>query len=109
MEDLDILKKMTGEQDEMLLLTLLQSAEGEILSRTNRTKINTRLKPYVRKWALTAYNRMGTEGELSRSGGGISSSFVEVPADIQAAIEENRIARVGGHAYEKVTDKDIQS
>ena len=109
MEDLEILKTMTGCQDETLLAALLQIAEEEILSQTNRTKLNDRLKPYVRKWALIAYNRMGTEGETSRSGGGISSSFAEIPADIRAAIEENRIVRVGGHAYEKSTDETVQS
>jgi hypothetical protein len=41
------------------------------------------------------------EGESSRSGGGISSSFVEIPEDIRKAIEENRLIRVGGRTYEK--------
>jgi hypothetical protein len=105
MDNLEMLKKMTGEQDEELLSALLQSAEEEILSQTNRTKLNDRLSPYVRKWALIAYNRMGMEGESSRSGGGISSSFVEIPEDIRKAIEENRLLRVGGRTYEKGSDE----
>lgn len=107
MDNLEILKQMTGSKDEALLTALLQAAEEELLSQTNRTKLNDRLKPYVRKWALIAYNRMGTEGEASRSGGGISSSFIEIPADIMKAIQENRIARVGGHAYEKKPDETV--
>lgn len=107
MENIEILKSVTGCKDETLLATLLQQAEEEILSQTNRTKLNDRLKPYVRKWALIAYNRMGTEGEASRSEGGISSSFIEIPADIKKAIEENRIVRVGGHAHEKKPDETV--
>lgn len=109
MTDLDILKTMTGSSDEELLTALLQVAEEEILSQTNRTVLNDNLKPYVRKWALIAYNRLGTEGEVSRSEGGISSSFAEVPADILKAIQNNRLARVGGHAYETESDKESES
>lgn len=109
MEDLEILKSMTGCQDETLLAALLQTAEEELLALTNRTELIDRLKPAKHKWALIAYNRMGTEGETSRSEGGISSSFVEIPAEIKSVVEQCRIARVGGHAYEKKADEDVQS
>ena len=107
MTDLDMLKKITGESDEELLSSLLQMAEGEILSMTNRSKITDKLKPAVRKWALIAYNRMGMEGEASRSEGGISSAFVEIPKEIQDAIKSNRLGRVCGHAYEKEVEENI--
>ena len=107
MEDLEILKSMTGCQDETLLAALLQTAEEELLALTNRTVLIDRLKPAKRKWALIAYNRMGTEGETSRSEGGISASFVEIPAEIKSVVEQCRIARVGGHAYEKEPDEDV--
>lgn len=109
MENVEILKNLTGSDDTALMEALLQTAEEEILSLTNRTKLNDRLKPCVRKWALIAYNRMGTEGETSRSEGGISASFSEIPEDIRKIIETNRIVRVGGHAYEKSTDETVQS
>ena len=109
MDNIEILKSMTGCKDETLLAVLLQQAEEEILSLTNRTKLNDRLKPCVRKWALIAYNRLGTEGEASRSEGGISASFIEIPTDIKRFIEENRIARVGGYAHEKKADENIPS
>lgn len=107
MEDLQILKNMTGCQDETLLASLLQMAEEEILALTNRTVLIDRLKPAKRKWALIAYNRMGTEGEASRSEGGISASFVEIPAEIKSVVEQCRIVRVAGHAYEKKSDENI--
>ena len=107
MEDLQILKGVTGCQDETLLASLLEMAEEEILALTNRTVLIDRLKPAKRKWALIAYNRMGTEGETSRSEGGISASFVEIPAEIKSVVEQCRIARVAGHAHEKKADENV--
>lgn len=109
MEDLEYLTTMTGSQDTTLLAKLLQIAEEEILALTNRTVLIDRLKPCVRKWALIAYNRMGTEGESSRTEGGISAGFIEIPAEIKSVIEQCRIARVGGHAYEKESDENIST
>ncbi len=107
--DLEVLQTMTGCQDETLLATLLQVAEEELLSMTNRTVLIDRLKPAVRKWALIAYNRMGTEGETSRTEGGISAAFVEIPAEIKSVVEQCRIARVGGHAHETSTDENVST
>lgn len=107
MEDLQILKGVTRCQDETLLASLLEMAEEEILALTNRTVLIDRLKPAKRKWALIAYNRMGTEGETSRSEGGISASFVEIPAEIKSVVEQCRIARVAGHAHEKKADENV--
>ena len=109
MTDLEMLKKITGESDNDLLSLLLQMAEGEILSLTNRSKMTEKLKPAVRKWALIAYNRMGMEGETSRSEGGISSSFVEIPKEIQDAIKRYRLGRVCGHAYEGKNEIEVLS
>ena len=100
---------MTGSDDDNLLNTLLKVAEEELLSLTNRKVMIDRLKPCVRKWALIAYNRLGTEGEKSRSEGGISSAFVEIPEDIKSIVEQCRIVRVGGHAYEKEPDSNVSS
>ena len=109
MTDLELLKRITGESDEELLSSLLQMAEEEILSLTNRSKITTKLKPAVRKWALIAYNRMGMEGETSRSEGGISSAFVEIPKEIADTIKANRLGRVCGHAYEAKDEENVSS
>lgn len=107
MTDAEMLKKITGESDEELLGLLLQMAEDKVLSLTNRTKMIYPLKPAVRDWAVIAYNRLGMQGEASRSEGGISSAFVEVPKDIQDAIVRYRLGRVNGHAYEKKSDEEL--
>lgn len=107
MTNLEMLKKMTGESDEELLSLLLTMAEEKVLSLAGRTKIIDPLKPAVRDWAVVAYNRMGTEGETSRSGGGISSAFAEIPKDIEETIKRYRLGRVCGRAYEKKPDEEL--
>lgn len=107
MTDLEMLKKITGEGDEELLSLLLAMAEEKVLSLTGRTRMIYPLKTSVRDWAVAAYNRMGTEGETSRSGGGISAVFAEIPKDIEEIIKRYRLGRVSGRAYEKKPDEDI--
>ena len=100
MTPVEKLKKMTGETDEGLLQMLYENAEQEILALTNRTKLNPALTAAAEKWALIAWNRMGLEGESSRSEAGISSTFIEVPESLRGIITQNRIARCGGRAHE---------
>lgn len=107
MTDLEMIKKITGESDDELLSLLLTMAEEKILALAGRTRMIYPLKPAVRDWAVVAYNRMGTEGETSRSGGGISSAFAEIPKDIEETIKRHRLGRVCGHAYEKKPDEEI--
>lgn len=109
MTDIEMLKKITGESDEELLSLLLSQAEEKILALTNRTKMIYPLKPAVREWAIIAYNRLGMQGESSRSEGGISSAFIEIPKEIQDAINSYRLGRVRGHAYEKKPDEELPS
>lgn len=101
MTDLEMLKKLTGESDDELLNLLLEMSQEKVLALTNRTKVIYPLKPAIRDWAVVAYNRMGMQGETSRSEGGISSSFAEIPKDIADSIKKYRLGRIGGHAYEK--------
>ena len=100
MTDLEILQTLTGESNIGLLTVLLQEAQERILSETRRTAMIDALRPAARSWALTAYNRLGMEGEVSRSEAGISSTFAEIPKDIQDAIVNYRLARTGGKAHE---------
>ncbi len=101
MTPVEKLKKLTKESDDELLSLLLETAEDIILELTNRKTLPKKLEGIKVKLAVIAYNRMGTEGETSRSEGGISSAFSDLPEDILRAIKSSRLARVGGKAYEK--------
>lgn len=103
--DIEKLKKLTGESDDILLSLLLEEATAFVLSYTGRTKIVTGLEKAVRDLAVIALNRMGTEGEASRSGGGESYSFDNAPKHIYDTLDRYRLARIGGKTYEAKTEQ----
>ena len=105
MTDIDKLKKLTGEGDEVLISLLLEDATAFVLSYTGRTRIVTGLEKAVRDLAVIALNRMGTEGETSRSGGGESYSFDSAPKHIYDTLDRYRLARIGGKTYEAKTEQ----
>lgn len=102
MTELEKLKKLTGESDDALLSLLLEEAEMFVCSYTNRQTAPDVLRQTIRKLAVIAYNRIGTEGETGRSEAGESYSFSEAPKEIFSVLNKYRIARCGGHAHEKV-------
>ena len=55
---------------------LLEDAESFVLGYTNRTKLIPPLEKPVRDLAVIALNRIGTEGENSRSEGGESYNLL---------------------------------
>ena len=105
MTDIDKLKKLTGEGDEVLISLLLEDATAFVLSYTGRTRIVTGLEKAVRDLAVIALNRMGTEGETSRSGGGESYSFDSAPKHIYDTLDRYRLARIVGRTYEAKTEQ----
>lgn len=100
MTELEKLKTLTGESKDKLLSLLLEEAQEFVLSYTNRTRMIDPLVKPVRDLAVIAYNRIGTEGENSRSGGGESYSFDNAPKHIYDVLNRYRLARIGGKVYE---------
>ena len=90
----------TGIKDEKLAEMLIQDATDQVLAETNRTKLIPKLEKPVRDLAVIAYNRMGTEGESSRSEGGESYNFDTELKEIFRIVHRYRLARVGGVTYE---------
>ncbi len=105
MDQIAWLKKMTGESDEELLSLLLTDAEETVLAYTGRSSMIAGLQKPARDLALIAYNRMGTEGESGRSGGGESYSFNDAPKQIYDVLDRYRLARIGGRRYEAETQQ----
>ena len=99
-KDIERVQTLTGEKDEDLIEILLDDAEAFVLSYTNRTRLKTGLEKAVRDLAVIALNRMGPEGEKSRSEGGESYTFDDAPKQIYDTLNRYRLARVGGKTYE---------
>lgn len=101
--ELEKLKSLTGESDETVLSSLLLRAENIILSETNREKLTPALKRLLPELEIELYNRSGSEGEQSRSEGGISVTYSEsgLSTGLLQRIRMHRLARVAGHVFEK--------
>ncbi|MDE7433183.1 MAG: phage head-tail connector protein [Lachnospiraceae bacterium] len=101
MTPMEELKKLTGESNEELLSLLLDAAEDVVINYTGRKILPERLVKTKIKLALIAFNKLGMEGEIARSEGGISQTFVDIPEDILSVLKMYRLAKVGGKTYEK--------
>lgn len=105
MDKLANIKKLTGESDEELLSLLLDMAENKILEMTNRTTLPARLESTQIELAVIMYNHKGDEGSSSRSEGGISVSYTDIPDNIHKVLKKNRLLKVGGRTYETTESK----
>lgn len=100
MTDFERIKILTGERDEELVEVVLEDAKDWVLAYTGRKKMIPELNKTVRDLAVVAINRMGTEGESSRTGAGESYNFDNAPKQIYDVLNRYRLARVGGVTYE---------
>ena len=66
----------------------LSMAEDAVLDYIGRDEVPKGAESIVIKLAVIYYNRLGNEGESSRTEGGISQSFVtDIPADIKKQLD----------------------
>jgi hypothetical protein len=67
-----------------LLNQLLSDAQAEILDFCNRDTLLSKMEGIQRELAIVYYNRKGSEGENSRSEGGVSVSYsTDIPDSIK--------------------------
>lgn len=83
------------EIDEVKAINLINDAVILVLDYTNQDKMLDSIWLYARQLATITFNRESTEGESSRSEGGISQSFVEdIPLNIQRGLNRYRLGKV---------------
>lgn len=88
---IDKLKIRLNEEDTALLEQLLEDAEAEILDYCNRDVLLPRMFGLQRELAIIYYNRLGSEGESSRSEGGVSVSYsTDIPENIKRRLNSYR-------------------
>lgn len=101
MAQLDKLKLMLGVSDSAqdgLLEMILDDVETDLLIWTNRAELPAQLEPTQRLVAVMRYNKQGAEGESSRTEGGISRTFEDLPTSLQQAIRPFVKAKVARYA-----------
>lgn len=89
MTQLEKLKIKLPDTDDKLLTQLLEDAENDILDYTNRNVLLPKMEGLQRDLAIIYYNRLGSEGEASRSEGSISVSY-EMPESIKSRLKSYR-------------------
>ena len=74
---------------------LIEDAVILVLNYTNQDKMLDSMWLYARQLATITFNRESTEGESSRSEGGVSQSFIEdIPLNIQRGLNRYRLGKV---------------
>lgn len=77
-------------QDELFNM-VLEDTETEILDYCNRDVLLPRMLGLQRELAIVYYNRLGSEGESSRSEGGVSVSYsTDIPENIKRRLNSYR-------------------
>ena len=102
---LNELELLTGESDVKVLSLLLLRANNIVLAETNRRV----LTPELERIALEMFNKQGSEGEASRTEGGIAIVYRDgLPSHIKNTLSSYRLARCSGRAFEKEQTETLQ-
>lgn len=96
----EMVKSVTG-CDDLTAVSQLELAELDILRETNRKSIPSALLSLQIDIAVIRINKLGSEGEISRSQGGVNVSYESLPDYIHKTVKNWRLAGVGGHAFEQ--------
>lgn len=82
--------------EQSFLDDIYDDAAMEALGYCNRDDIHVGMSTSIRDLAKIRYNQQGSEGELSRSEGGISQTFEDgIPRKIRSQLNKYRVAKVG--------------
>lgn len=81
-------KKLGAGADMTLALLYYDDSVALVLDYIGRNELPARLQSVAVELAVVAYNRRGTEGEASRSEGGVSLSYIDgLPAHLAARLK----------------------
>lgn len=84
---------ITGSEKDELLTDLLADANALMLSYMNRQELPEALEGVQCQLAVMLYNRMGMEGERTRSEGGVNMTVDALPEDILCQLRPYRLGR----------------
>lgn len=76
-----------------LLMELLGAAQALIIAYTGRKSVPEGLVPALLQLAVVQYNRLGTEGEHTRTEGGLTLGFLDLPDRLTLQLRAYRVGR----------------
>nr|WP_321303343.1 phage head-tail connector protein [uncultured Trichococcus sp.] len=89
-------KSSMDANEQMVLEDIYDDAAMEALGYCNRDDIHIGMSTSIRDLAKIRYNQQGSEGETSRSEGGVSVTFeAGIPRKIRSQLNKYRVAKVG--------------
>ena len=91
-----LFRRIPDAEDEELLGDLLEDAGRMIMAYTGRGEVPVALEGAQVALAAVLYNRMGMEGEVSHSEGGVSRSVELLPEDLKRQLNPFRLAKAVG-------------
>jgi hypothetical protein len=110
LEKLKIRLEIKDTNQDDLLNMILEDAESEILDLCNRDTLPRKAESLQRELAIIYYNRLGSEGESSRSEGGVSVSYsTDIPENIKNRLIAFRRLKLVGVAIANKEQKDLLS
>lgn len=86
-------RRLPDAQDDALLKDLLDEAEAFLCAYTRRDALPAGLEDAQVRVAAVLFNRMGMEGEVSHSEGGVSRTAEMLPEDLKRWLNGWRVAR----------------
>lgn len=89
-------RRLPDASDEALLADLLSEAAAFIRAYTRREVVPDELEDAVVRIAAILYNRMGMEGESTRTEGGVTHTADALPEDLRSWLNSWRLASTAG-------------
>lgn len=94
LEKLKLRLGISDDKQDKLLELLLEDAKSEIVDHCKVDFIES-MEPVQRELAVIYFNKQGTEGEISRSEGGISISYgTDIPENLQRRLNKFKKVKV---------------
>ena len=90
------LPDVKNEEQDSLLLALLRDAASMILNYTGLAAVPAPLLNTQVRLAVILYNRLGTEGDKSRTEGDVNRTFDPLPDALRQELLPFRIVKTGG-------------
>lgn len=87
--------RVSGSASDEILIECLEDAKAMCLGYMQREEMPEGCESALLRTAVAVYNRIGIEGQISHSEGGVSIVVDSLPQEVKAALRPFRLAKTG--------------